>query len=400
MPSQKNSHSKIKRVTRSFHFWIFVIVLSFVFIIISIFPQLLGLKAYYKNENFFVASNKKEEPIVPKIPPLDKALYDQKLEALANNPIPEPVVEPTTQTSNTDTNQNVQKKVELDKNTEVQNVPIKKPNLWPVKTVYPKDGAILPFKRIIAYYGNLYSTRMGVLGEYKEEEMFALLQKELDKWNIADPSTPAIPALHYIVTTAQLSAGKDGKYRLRMPDSEIQKVLTMAQKIDAIVFLDVQVGFSTLQEELPLLEKYLKLPNVHLGIDPEFSMKGDIRPGKIVGTFDAMDINYAIDFLAKIVQENDLTPKVLVIHRYTQKMVTNYKTIKTLPEVQIVMHMDGWGPKAKKLNTYKQFVYKEPVQFAGFKIFYKNDLLEPSKSLITPEELMQITPIPIYIQYQ
>ena len=36
---------------------------------------------------------------------------------------------------------------------------------WPVKTVYPNAGAILPFKRIIAYYGNLYSKRMGVLGE-------------------------------------------------------------------------------------------------------------------------------------------------------------------------------------------------------------------------------------------
>ena len=29
-------------------------------------------------------------------------------------------------------------------------------------------------------------------------------------------------------------------------------------------------------------------------------------------------------------------------------MVTNYKEIKPLPEVQIVMDMDGWGEKAKK----------------------------------------------------
>src|ERR1700729_182622 len=37
---------------------------------------------------------------------------------------------------------------------------------WPVKTAYPEAGAILPFKRIVAYYGNLYSKKMGVLGEY------------------------------------------------------------------------------------------------------------------------------------------------------------------------------------------------------------------------------------------
>ncbi|KKW41564.1 MAG: hypothetical protein UY91_C0014G0001, partial [Parcubacteria group bacterium GW2011_GWB1_55_9] len=27
------------------------------------------------------------------------------------------------------------------------------PFLWPIKTVYPNVGAILPFKRIVAYYG-------------------------------------------------------------------------------------------------------------------------------------------------------------------------------------------------------------------------------------------------------
>jgi hypothetical protein len=37
----------------------------------------------------------------------------------------------------------------------------------------------------------------------------------------------------------------------------------MAREINAIVFIDVQVGHSTLQEELPALEQYLKMPNVH-----------------------------------------------------------------------------------------------------------------------------------------
>jgi hypothetical protein len=36
---------------------------------------------------------------------------------------------------------------------------------WPVKAPYPLAGALLPYNRIIAYYGNLYSTRMGILGE-------------------------------------------------------------------------------------------------------------------------------------------------------------------------------------------------------------------------------------------
>jgi hypothetical protein len=209
-----------------------------------------------------------------------------------------------------------------------------------------------------------------------------------------------VPALHYIAVVAQASPGADGKYRARMPDKEIDKVLKIAEKINAIVFLDIQVGFSTAQIEVPLLEKYLKLPNVHLGLDPEFSMKTGVRPGKVVGTYDAVDINFAANYLAKIVKENNLTPKVLVVHRYTQKMLTNAKLIKPLPEVQIVMHMDGWGGAAKKIGTYRNFVYSEPVQFTGFKLFYKNDILAPGTVLMTPEELLKLRPIPSYIQYQ
>ncbi|OGJ08089.1 hypothetical protein A3I95_00155 [Candidatus Nomurabacteria bacterium RIFCSPLOWO2_02_FULL_44_12] len=241
---------------------------------------------------------------------------------------------------------------------------------------------------------------MGALGEYPEEEMLARLGAEVKKWETADPSTPVAPALHYVAVVAQGSSGTDGKYRARMPDSEIEKVLTIAEKIDALVFLDIQVGFSTIQTELPRLEKYLKLPNVHVGMDPEFSMKSGIRPGKVVGTYDAADINFAADFLARIVKENNLTPKILVVHRYTQKMVTNYKTIKPSSEVQIVMHMDGWGGKAKKIGTYTNFIYPEPVQFTGFKLFYKNDVLAPGTTLMTPEDLLKLRPIPIYIQYQ
>ena len=81
-------------------------------------------------------------------------------------------------------------------------------------------------------------------------------------------------------------------------------------------------------------------------------------------------------------------------------MVTNYKEIKPLPEVQVVMHMDGWGGAAKKINTYQQFIYKEPVQFTGFKLFYKNDVLEKGTTLMIPNDLLKLNPQPIYIQYQ
>nr|WP_315161484.1 hypothetical protein [uncultured Flavobacterium sp.] len=270
---------------------------------------------------------------------------------------------------------------------------------WPVKAPYPLPGALLPYNRIIAYYGNLYSTRMGILGELPRKEMLAKLQGEVAKWQAADSTVKAIPALHYIAVTAQGAPGKNNMHRMRMPFKQIDTIISWAKPINALVFLDVQVGHSTVKDEVEQLEQYLALPNVHLGIDPEFSMKNGERPGSKIGSFNAEDINDAIDILANIVRKNKLTPKVLVIHRFTQGMVKNYKAIKTVPEVQIVIDMDGFGSKILKKSTYLSYIYREPVQFTGFKLFYKNDNKKDWK-MYSPEELVKFTPKPIYIQYQ
>lgn len=271
---------------------------------------------------------------------------------------------------------------------------------WPVKDHYPLAGALLPFNRIVAYYGNFYSTHMGILGELPPDEMLKKLMGEVKKWQAADPQTPVIPAIHYIAVTAQGKPGKGGKYILRMPFKEIDKAIELAKKVNGVVFLDVQVGWSNVHTEIPMLEQYLKMPNVHLAIDPEFSMKTGRRPGSIIGTFDAVDINYVSDYLAKLVKENNLPPKIMVVHRFTMDMVTNYKQIALRKEVQMVMDMDGWGFPAKKVNSYKLAEVNQPVQFTGFKLFYKNDILPPSKKMMTPEDVLKLYPQPIYIQYQ
>lgn len=300
---------------------------------------------------------------------LDTKAYDAKMLSMANYPIDTPT---TTQ------------------------------RIWPVTDApYPKAGALLPFNRIIAYYGNFYSTRMGILGEFDEGTVLSKLRSEQARWEAADPQTPTVPAINYIAITAQELPGKENLYMLRMPDTEIDKAVEMAKKIEnGIVILDIQIGFSTLERELPLLEKYLAMPNVHLGLDPEFHMIGEETPGHVIGSFDAREINYAAEYMANLVREHDLPPKVLIVHRFTQRMVTNYQNIRPLPEVQIVMDMDGWGPPARKINTYKSFIQPEPVQFTGFKIFYKNDLKPPSDRLLTPQDLLNLTPQPMFIQYQ
>ena len=138
------------------------------------------------------------------------------------------------------------------------------------------------------------------------------------------------------------------------------------------------------------------MPQVHLGLDPEYSMKGGQVPCTVIGTMDASDINFASEFLAKLVKKHQLPPKILVVHRFTQNMITNYKQIILRPEVQIVIDMDGFGSAPKKIDSYKGWVVNEPIQFTGFKLFYKQD----KPKMMTPKEVLALTPQPMYIQYQ
>jgi len=273
---------------------------------------------------------------------------------------------------------------------------------WPVKAPYPTAGAILPFRRILAFYGNLYSKKMGVLGEYPKDEMIAKLKGEVKAWQAADTSLPVITALHYVAVTAQGAPGKDGKFRARMPFHQIDTIVNWANEIKGLAFVDIQVGLSTLPAEVPLLEKYLIMPNVHLAIDPEFAMlgKGGKRPGSVIGTYNADDINYVVDYLAGLVKKNNIPPKILIVHRFTNPMVREFQRIKRVPQVQIVMDMDGWGDKTLKKSSYLLYEKRDPVQFTGFKLFYKNDIRSGADQLYSPQEVLSFQPKPIYIQYQ
>src|SRR5262245_38204096 len=167
---------------------------------------------------------------------------------------------------------------------------------WPAAPAV-LSGAILPQNRIVAYYGNPHSKRMGVLGEYPEQEMLSMLDDTAAKWRKADPSTPVIPAIHLVAVVAQGYAGADGKWRLREGPDTIEQAYRWAQSRQGLLFVDIQAGQSTLQQELPPLLKYLERPDVHLGIDPEFYMhykREGIRPSAKVGQMMSTDVNYVI----------------------------------------------------------------------------------------------------------
>ena len=297
---------------------------------------------------------------------------------------------------------------------------MKRIDAWPTGPV-PLPGAILPGKRIVAFYGNPLSKKMGALGEfvtrredkkdstgkkiyagYDTDSLFKRMDKQIKEWTDADPTTPVQPALQLIASVAQGDPGKDGNYRLRMDSVVIEEVYNWAVRKNAILVLDVQIGGSTVEAEVRRLMPWLNRPNVHLGLDPEFSMhysREGLQPGKKIGIMDAKEINWAIDTLSRIVLEKKLPPKVLIVHRFTRQMVSNASKIKLTPTVQVVMDMDGWGQPWLKFDSYSAYEVIEPVQFTGFKIFFHNDT-KRGDDILSAREVLHLLPRPLYIQYQ
>ena len=276
------------------------------------------------------------------------------------------------------------------------------PPLFAAETPYlppsqpaPRPGALLPWNRVVTYYGNPLSKKMGILGELPPAEMMAGLEREAAAWGKADPSTRVKPGLELVATVASAEPGPDGLYRVRMPEAVINTVIGWARSKGWLVILDVQVGRASVKDEVAHLRPFLESPDVHLALDPEFDMPPGKVPGKRIGTMSARDVNAAVGLLASMVEKKGLPPKLLLVHRFTESMLTGAAAVRPDPRVQVVVVMDGYGAPALKRLVYRIAIRREPVQFAGIKLFYKND-----RPLMAPAEALTLTPGPSVVIYQ
>jgi hypothetical protein len=254
---------------------------------------------------------------------------------------------------------------------------------------------LLPSYRIISYYGHPNDESMGILGQFSKQDLLEQLLDEAKAYERADSSRPVMPAFEIVYSVAQPEPGPDGTYLLQTDDATMQEYISFTQEYDILLFIDIQFGKSTIQDEMAHVEKYLKEPNVHLAIDPEFAWGLTHTPGVDFGSVDAQDITYAQQQLARIVAENNLPPKVLVVHRFTDGMVKNITQVKPVDNVQFVLDFDGFGDPGSKTQGYNLYVRDSNVPFGGIKLFYDQD-----KPLMKPEEVVGLDPAPDFVMYQ
>jgi hypothetical protein len=269
-------------------------------------------------------------------------------------------------------------------------------NLVPLPS--PVEAAIgvrLPRDRVVAYYGNPIEPAMGILGLAPSSAMLDKLHQQMAAYGAADRRRPVRAALELVTPAAQKSPGEDGLYRARMSPALIERVAAWAEADHDLLILDVQLGRSSVSDELAALLPYLRRPYVHLALDPEFAMGAHQVPGRVIGSLDADQINEAIDTLNDLVGTDRLPPKLLIVHRFTEQMVTHTDRIAPKPSVQVVMTMDGFGAPSLKEDSYRAYVRDQKVEFAGVKLFYDQD-----KPLLSPEETLALDPTPDVVIYQ
>jgi hypothetical protein len=268
------------------------------------------------------------------------------------------------------------------------------PAVEPVAVAPVKDPSLLAERRVVSYYGNPWSAQMGILGELTKAELVRELKEVAKSYEVAGGKAVQ-PAIHLIASVAQAAPGADGLYLYHMPDEVIEEYATLAAENDLLLILDLQVGRSSVQDEIASFYRYLLRPYVHLALDPEFTMPPGKQPGVSIGTMDAEQINYAIRALAELVEGRSLPNKILIIHQFNAEMVRNRTEIRQHPRVDFVIDMDGYGGRESKLGNYQLYAADGASRFAGIKLFYRHDF-----QLLRPEELMDLIPPPDLVIYQ
>lgn len=257
------------------------------------------------------------------------------------------------------------------------------------------DGSILPQYRVLLYYGFPGDANMGILGEYDNQRLLELLRQQAAEYEAADPSRPVKIAFEVIASVAQQEPQADGSYLLDAPSSLLDQYAEFTASNDVLLFFDLQIGRRTVQTEVEGLRRWLEQPHVHLALDPEFAMAEGETPGDHIGTVDAADIRWTQEYLVDLTTSLGIPPKVLIVHQFTESMISNKDALAPVPGVQMVIEFDGWGTPDLKRTGYAAMITQQPVEYHGIKLFYSQD-----QPLMAPQDVLDLSPVPDIVIYQ
>jgi hypothetical protein len=264
----------------------------------------------------------------------------------------------------------------------------------PRPTQLPGGGRrLFPDRRVVAFYGNPRDDELGALGIGTPAQAGRRLVKQAKPYDLK--ARPVLPAMELITTVATAAPGEAGLYRDHMSFGRIRSYLKAARKVDALLVLDIQPGRGQFGPEIERLKTFLREPDVGLALDPEWHVRADQLPGQVIGSTDADVVNAAARYLARIVREDKLPEKLLIVHRFTDNMIARADRLRAVPGVQTVINVDGFGGTSVKVAKYHAFVKSTPHLRRGFKLFYKEDV-----KTMSPKSVMALSPRPDVVVYE
>ena len=273
-----------------------------------------------------------------------------------------------------------------------------RPALTPTPTPpqLPGGGRIIfahPERRIVAFYGNPQDPELGTLGIGSPRAAGKRLLKVAHRY--ARPGRPVLPAMELLATVANAAPGDDGLYRSQTSDAVIGRYLRAARAVKAELILDIQPGRAAFLPEAQRLERWLRQPDVSLALDPEWHVTAPDLPGQVIGSVDASEVVAVGNWLDTLTRHFGLPQKVLVLHQFTEGMITDRPLLHPYRSVAVVLNTDGFGSEAVKASKYEEFAKLSGFAFNGFKLFYKEDT-----GLMTPHSVLHLRPPPDMIVYE
>lgn len=277
--------------------------------------------------------------------------------------------------------------------------PSPSPRLKPVPYL-PRGGhGIFQKHMVVMAYGTANTGVLGILGETDPDEAARRLEERAKPWAAAS-GRPVLPAFELITSVAQRSPGPDGRYSVGLAHADVQRYLEAARRAKMLLVLDFQPGRANVLDQVKSYERFLLQPEVGIAIDPEWVLKEGERPGKQIGALDAATLNEVSAYLSDLVKRNRLPEKMFLVHQFKTFMLPDREKIVDRFGLATVFHVDGFGPRHAKKQTYDLLSSKDGVipggrVHNGYKLFIDEDV-----PLQTAAEVMRHTPRPELVSYQ
>jgi hypothetical protein len=249
---------------------------------------------------------------------------------------------------------------------------------------------LFPNVKVLSLYG--MAGGFGVLGRKSLNGAARKLNRQIRPYRKRSQED-VIKAFDLVSVVATQCSGPNDECRTRVSKDTIRRYHEKIRSINGRLILDIQPGRADVLDEIDHLRNFIRKPDVDVALDAEWNMGPREEPGEDLGSLGAKKINRSAKMIERIIKNQNLPPKALIVHQFRRDSVKGEGQINRPPAVDITLNFDGIGSPAAKKAGYRDLSF--PGLFDGFSLFYELDT-----DMMSPGEVLRLRPQPDYVMYQ